>query len=605
MEKGVDAGQVPVVVYYPGMKGMGKVTMDDLKDPEKPLWDSDSSNRGLGGSQKAEVATLEHMGWDYREMDVTEFLHRSLPLGEKVVAWNGCKNGGKGQWTRGVIQDKQDLDPQGDQDSRFRWTVQEQDEEPFETDRIRFDHGEMDGLDEKLKKQNFVKVLNNCLPTGQAAIGNSPRQEWLWNGTPAMTFEIRSQDVAALQRLCSDVLCGDFEVAINRAAFNDETDKDVVQDAKIDYWQLQVDKAEFVRAYKYMLMSSTRLTRHQEEQLAQLDGSDSIHLKAAAGAGKTFVAAHKVFKTLIEHEEGQVVFVAPCKSLCLHFVRWLLMMDPGFGAEDIVSSRLKLMYKPYRNLMKVSISDTLQLEEISSTEQGFVLAVVDESHDIFCPGVEQGLLREILCTSKQRILLSDVSQSSALEQNFRDLEDYGRYHVVYLTEIVRSTERVVLGAKPFQLSPETEQATSIGANGPPLKSFLFDREGAASSPPFQDYCRHTISSLRHIVSSFPGLNLHHNVAILVPDLDFLSKFQTSLQKELKEEATRRKLSKGLDLINFEESLSDLTYLVSSDPVEHSKEEIIIDSIQNAKGLEQLIIIAVGMDAEINSKGPRD
>eukprot|EP00913_Durusdinium_trenchii_P030567 g28630.t2 len=32
------------------------------------------------------------------------------------------------------------------------------------------------------------------------------------------------------------------------------------------------------------------------------------------------------------------------------------------------------------------------------------------------------------------------------------------------------------------------------------------------------------------------------------------------------------------------------------------EEIIIDSIQNAKGLEQLIIIAVGMDAEINSKG---
>ena len=87
MEKGVDAGQVPVVVYYPGMKGMGKVTMDDLKDPEKPLWDSDSSNRGLGGSQKAEVATLEHMGWDYREMDVTEFLHFLLPLERRL--WLG------------------------------------------------------------------------------------------------------------------------------------------------------------------------------------------------------------------------------------------------------------------------------------------------------------------------------------------------------------------------------------------------------------------------------------------------------------------------------------------------------------------------------------
>ncbi|CAK8990139.1 unnamed protein product [Durusdinium trenchii] len=67
-----------------------------------------------------------------------------------------------------------------------------------------------------------------------------------------------------------------------------------------------------------MLMSSTRLTRYQEEQLAQVGGSEKYLAVSAV------VAAGKVFKTLIESVEG-VLFVAPCKSLCLHFVQWLLI----------------------------------------------------------------------------------------------------------------------------------------------------------------------------------------------------------------------------------------------------------------------------------------
>ncbi|CAK9024442.1 Uncharacterized protein SCF082_LOCUS16621 [Durusdinium trenchii] len=606
MEKGVDTGQKPVVVYYPNMVGLGKVSMEDLSNPDVPLWDSDSSNRGLGGSQKVEVATMDCMrqqhgpgsARDYIEMDVTTFMNLSLSVDDRVIGWNEDK----GKWMSGVITRKGELEPRNKEDACFRWTVQvHESEECFETSRIRPDKGEMDGLEEKLVQKDFVRSLKKSLPKGQQLISTCPRKEWLQDGAPAMTFDIRSQDVASIQKLCSDVLCGDFEVSFNRAAFQHQTNTAGSPGEKIDYWQLQVNKTEFVKAYKSMLMSSTRLTPHQQDRLSKLDGSQHFHLKAAAGSGKTFVAAHKVVNTLLEKDEGRVLFVAPCKSLCLHFVRWLLAMDTGFGAEERICSRLKLMCEPYKSFMTVSVTDKKQLqlpEEKSSVEAQFILAVVDEAHDIFRSDVDQGLLKETLRRSNQCILLSDLSQSSAWDQNYHDL---GHYDEVYLTQNVRSTERVVLGAKPFQLSPEHEQGdvVSIGSNGPPLKTYIFERE-ETGSPPFQEYCRHIIAALKHVVSSYPGLSFHHNVAIIVPDLDFLNSFQEHLKKALKEEIVQTTLSKRLGLISFEESLS---YLVSPDAAdEGSIEELILDSIGNAKGLEQLIVIVVGMDAQIKSQG---
>ena len=601
------AGQTPVVVYYPGMLGMGKVTMEDLSNPDVSLWDSDSSNRGLGGSQKMEVATMDAMNWPYEEMDFMEFIHRSLQIGEKVLAWNE----GKRQWTRGVIASKRELEPQDKEDVSFKWAVQcQESEDCFETSRIRPDNGEMDELEEKLIRQDFIGALNVCLQEGQTVISTCPRKEWLQDGTPAMTFDIRSQDVGSLQKLCSDVLSGNFEVSINKETFKNQTETAGLND-EIDYWQLQVNKTEFVKAYKSMLMSSTRLTPHQQDRLSKLDESNRIHLKAAAGSGKTFVAAQKVVNTLLGHPEGQVLFVAPCKTLCLHFVRLLLMMDTGGRAEELVCARLKVMYNnPFKCFMTVRIVDnkrriTFQ-EEKNTAERELILAVVDEAHDIFCPRVVQKHLKETLQRSKQSILLSDLSQSSALEQNFHEL---GHYDEVYLTETVRSTERVALGAKSFQLSFEHEQSektevTSIGSKGPPLKTFIFERPKKEAAPLFNDYCHYTIAALKHVVSSYPDLSLHHNVAIIVPHSDFLGKLKPLLKKKLQEEITCRKLSKRLGLISFEDSLS---YLVSSSVAEQdSKEEhMILDSIDNAKGLEQLIVIVVGMDAEIKSKGARD
>ncbi|CAK9049065.1 unnamed protein product [Durusdinium trenchii] len=588
MDKAVQQGQRLRVVYYPGMVGQGEVTLKDLQDPNVPLWDPDPRKRGLGGSQKAEVAMINAMKerhgdpWDYEKLDVSDFLKDSFAPGQAVAAWD------QHEWKRGVIQ-------RVHKDDGLQWDVRcKETGQVFRTDRVRHETAAMQEFADKLGKKDFLEALIASLPDGQEVLTTVPRQEMLQNDIPAMTFDIQSSDVEALKKLCDAVLSGALEKKVTN------TDAFGLRNMKV-----QIEKTEFVKAYKEVLMSSTKLTPHQEEKVRELDGPGDFHLSAAAGSGKKFVAIRKVLQTLSANEEGLVFFAAPSKSLCLHFLRWLLAMHGSdeaeqLGQEDVVKlfGRLRLMHSPYTSIMTASLKGTrIELaKDEGSTAIQFVLSVVDEAHDIFRPDVEQGVLREILVnSSKQRILLSDESQSAAMEQNYPEEIQFLR---AYLSQVVRSTERVVLGAKSFQLLSEqlSNDASSLSCTGPPLKTFFFEPKEDMFSPPFQDYCHHTLSALLHVISSYPRLSLHHCVAILVPNTDFLTKFKPLLENVLRDKITY----KDLRLIDFEESLS---HVMSSGTVENSKEEcIVLDSVSNAKGLEEIIVISVGMDARIGVQG---
>lgn len=76
--------------------GAGKVSMQDL--PEKDLW----NGTGLGGSQKAEVATLDLLratdpAWNYDQVDVADFLRSQFQIGMTVDAWRNDS------WCRGIL----------------------------------------------------------------------------------------------------------------------------------------------------------------------------------------------------------------------------------------------------------------------------------------------------------------------------------------------------------------------------------------------------------------------------------------------------------------------------------------------------------------------
>lgn len=60
--------------FFEGQVGEGLITWPELCKKETNLWDG----KGLGASQKAELAFLQKMGYDFEQRDVrSTFLARS------------------------------------------------------------------------------------------------------------------------------------------------------------------------------------------------------------------------------------------------------------------------------------------------------------------------------------------------------------------------------------------------------------------------------------------------------------------------------------------------------------------------------------------------
>ena len=106
-----------------------------------------------------------------------------------------------------------------------------------------------------------------------------------------------------------------------------------------------------------------------------------------------------------------------------------------------------------------------------------------------------------------------------------------------LTEVVRSSKRIITAASAFQLDDATsttkkeETKCHHQSDGPPLRSFLFE---ADKDRRFECYARHTVAALQCVVADFPSLSLHDRLAIVVPDKDFLDELCPQLQNMLKE-----------------------------------------------------------------------
>ena len=158
-----------------------------------------------------------------------------------------------------------------------------------------------------------------------------------------------------------------------------------------------------------------------------------------------------------------------------------------------------------------------------------------------------------------------------------------------LTEVVRSSQRIVAGAAAFQLGENRVQVTSQhNATGPPLKSFMFDLEG----DPIKAYVQHTLRALDHVMTTFGSLVLHDRVAILVPDELFAAAFRDLFADEL----GIRWSSRPFTLISAQEAAASALPWAGA---RHKEGEwLVLDSVANFDGLERLIVIAVGLDAVI-------
>ena len=400
------------------------------------------------------------------------------------------------------------------------------------------------------------------------------------SGLSALKFRLEVRSIGALHRLRDQVLSDNLQRHISSSIRGPSSDSS---------WQVEVDKTRFFLWYEDAMLQLKELTPHQRKCLREIDHFDAVHLSAPAGAGKTFVAVQRVIDLLRGDASARVLYVSYTTELVYYFIQWLVvrltsqLQSESWNEICNLLARLVVLKRPFRSFLSPRLeNDRINLAPAEKVDK-FELLVLDEAHNIFRADVERDALDRVTCTNQ--LLLSDDSQSSAVEVNIPPMES------VVLTEVVRSTRQIVVGASSFQLE---SLAVAAGTDGPALKSFIFEDSGEQDL--MSQYAKHVTDAIVHVTKEYPDLSLHKRIALLVPDDDFLRE----LKKALKPELERRLPHKHYRCYSFAESLLHLPERARRLRTQPSQqmEHLILDTIAVADGLEQLIVVCIGLDAPI-------
>ena len=352
----------------------------------------------------------------------------------------------------------------------------------------------------------------------------------------------------------------------------------------------ETDLTHFAERYESSILSLDQLTRHQKQKLKECHAYHlrDIHIRAPAGAGKTFIALQLIIEKLLRADDTHVLFVAKNPALSFFVSKWLAKRASTIG----VLGRFYVLYDPLEAVHSPIVqAGQIKMTEATAPDGGFGLMVVDESHHLYRSGSLRPLVeRHVTSGATQRLLLSDVSQSLG-----RDIPFPEGMVDVRLTEIVRSSKRIVQGAMAFQLGEnKTSTESHHGSSGPPLKSFLFDVVDGDDR--FECYAKQTVSAIKSILTTFPGLDLHDRVALVVPDDEFKRDLGPVLSRMLPAELSGFRLSSATDASAF---------VLGRGARTHNQRWLVFDTMAQMDGLERLIVIAVGLDAAINDDGGDD
>ena len=598
VEEAVRQKQTLKVVFSPGQVGQGKVAWKDLATVPV-LWDG----IGCGGSQKCELAYLDMMqkkcgdDWNYDAVDVVNFLKNEFTEGKVVNALDGT------QWCRGELLARPILverptssseDP-NKKEQVLQCRVQSCGK-VFTTERVR--HGDaIQKLLVSVGKDQFLGIVKQILPDDVKIVDHE--DSTLPNGTDCLQVQIDVETVEAMQELRNAVLNHNFEISLNQELL-------ARQHGRL---QLCVNKTHFCESYEQQLLSISKLTQHQAEKYMEIQKagkfSTAVHLSAVAGAGKTFIAVELMIGTLKQNSSGQVLFVAPSASLCFHFLRWLgrRAVREKLDFKGLLD-RVLVMKRPYICLMKCCIKDNSMdlIPCLPASDEEFLLQVIDEAQDVFFDNVQPLTLRNISSGCKRQLLLSSQCQCSSAPQKL-----FPGKPTIRLTEVIRSTQRIVAGAAVFHSAASVRGGLkSVCPDGPPVKTFMFNLPAGIDSVDrrvlYDVYVQKTVAGIWHVVRSYAGLSLHHRLGLLVPDDDFRQRFKPLLDLALKEHFPMR----DFELVLYEESLSILppdlqAGLAYDDKLKGGQSEmIILDHMENSKGLENLIVMCIGLDEPIGT-----
>ena len=303
-----------------------------------------------------------------------------------------------------------------------------------------------------------------------------------------------------------------------------------------------------------------------------------LHLQAPAGAGKTFVAVQYMRRMMRASPTSSVCYVAPSQALAFFVLRWLVLVAPSTVSS--IFSKMTVLHAPYEGFLRpVADGPRISLKPVKKPPE-ISLLVVDEAHKVTA---EHASVWEL--PAKQRLVLSDLSQSRNLQHFFPDMR------TVQLAEVIRGSQRITAAARTFQLSGAARSVSAVGTDGPPVKTYIFDT--GESTDPLDEYISQIMKALWYVVETLPtGLSLHGRVALLVPGESFRTKLEAPLQKRLAVEFSPRNIRLASS-VDFWQLLP--AHLMPLPDTERPEEFVILDTIDNSTGLEHLVVVCVGLD----------
>ena len=373
------------------------------------------------------------------------------------------------------------------------------------------------------------------------------------------------------------------------------------------YKWIRVDRAAFLECYARIMMHFTRLTPHQRNQLEALRDATVAVLLAPAGGGKTFVAVQRVLHVLNSDPNAVVLFTARTDALALFACKWLVIASRK--SADRIVSRIHVLVAPFaRGPRSVRVEATdgrqnLVFDETRAEVTKYALIVVDEAHHLVRDVTLYTQFAEIGAAEASVLFLGDASQSTATMHNpeaiarsLVELPQDQEVVVATLSEVVRSTKRIVAGAAAFQLAAgaKAETSTHAASAGPPLVARIFGLsflEKGIKNFRFKRYAQEVVKAIADVRRHLEDLDdLDDRIAVVCPDDEFVARLRSPLY---------RALAGRFDLVDAATASAALPRGEADVRAADGKEWLLVDNVDNVDGLERLVVICVGLDQIID------
>eukprot|EP00960_Hanusia_phi_P062228 765094-Hanusia_phi.AAC.6 len=182
------------------------------------------------------------------------------------------------------------------------------------------------------------------------------------------------------------------------------------------------------------------------------------------------------------------------------------------------------------------------------------------------------------------LLMSDSSQADVTSVVYpRDLED------VYLTEVVRNSQRTMTASLVFQRGISTAEVSCYHKiAGRPVRPYVFS-SSAGVKRSAREYAAHVVIAMKEAMVEFPE-NLNRKIVILVHEELVRGGLKQAVQDRLNKDKQFQSRFQLIDAANAWK-----TTRAGDDWSE--RENVIFDTVGNFDGMESKIVIAVGLDVE--------